>query len=151
MALTWHILHFNDLTTKELYDAMALRQMVFILEQGPYLDADGKDLDAWHVFGREQDGQLVAYSRLLAPGMAYTGASSIGRVITHASVRRMGYGKELMEVGIAAMFRIFPDVPITISAQFYLLKFYKSFGFIPVGEVYDEDGIPHIKMTLSTP
>jgi len=36
--------------------------------------------------------------------------------------------------------------PIIISAQTYLQHFYQDFGFQTIGESYDEDGIPHIKM-----
>jgi ElaA protein len=35
---------------------------------------------------------------------------------------------------------------IKIGAQQYLKKFYESFGFVQHGDVYDEDGIPHIYM-----
>ena len=34
----------------------------------------------------------------------------------------------------------------TISAQEYLIKFYEGHGFKVSGDVYDEDGIPHIQM-----
>jgi ElaA protein len=37
-------------------------------------------------------------------------------------------------------------VPIKIGAQLYLKRFYESFGFVAQGDVYDEDGIPHICM-----
>ncbi len=33
-----------------------------------------------------------------------------------------------------------------LGAQAHLQNFYQSFGFIPVTEVYEEDGIPHIGM-----
>ena len=35
---------------------------------------------------------------------------------------------------------------IRISAQEYLIPFYRSLNFTPVGEVYLEDDIPHIEM-----
>ena len=35
---------------------------------------------------------------------------------------------------------------ITISAQYYLLDFYKKFGFQPIGEPYDDAGVKHIRM-----
>jgi ElaA protein len=40
----------------------------------------------------------------------------------------------------------FGSVPICISAQKYLIKFYNSLGFVEMGNDYLEDGIPHIKM-----
>lgn len=39
-----------------------------------------------------------------------------------------------------------PDKPVYLGAQAHLQNFYQSFGFIPVTEVYEEDGIPHIGM-----
>ena len=44
---------FAELTTRELYAMLALRSEVFIVEQRcVYLDPDGLDLDAHHLFGR---------------------------------------------------------------------------------------------------
>ena len=42
--------------------------------------------------------------------------------------------------------QLFPGDDAVISAQHYLLLFYTEFGFQPEGDVYDEDGIPHIQM-----
>ena len=33
-----------------------------------------------------------------------------------------------------------------ISAQQYLIKFYEKHGFEVEGDIYDEDGIPHVQM-----
>ena len=35
---------------------------------------------------------------------------------------------------------------IKIGAQLYLKKFYESFDFYQFGDIYLEDGIPHIEM-----
>jgi len=43
---------------------------------------------------------------------------------------------------------LFPDTPIKISAQSYLIRFYESYGFVPLGEDYLEDDIPHRAMTF---
>ena len=75
-------LPFNQLTVNDLYDIMALRQKVFIIEQNcPYLDADGKDLSAMHLMGRDNDGELVAYTRLLPMGISYPDYASLSRPI----------------------------------------------------------------------
>jgi hypothetical protein len=52
----------------DLYDALALRCRVFVLEQGPYLDPDGLDRVAWHLLGRDASGALHAYLRVVDPG-----------------------------------------------------------------------------------
>lgn len=141
------IKHYKDLTIDELYDIMVLRQEVFVVEQDcPYLDADGKDKIGWHVMLNNDEGQLLAYTRLLAPGVSYDKYSSIGRVVSSGKGRGKGYGKSVMEASIDAIIDLFPNHTIKISAQCYLLKFYNDLGFKEVGEEYLEDGIPHIGM-----
>ncbi len=130
----------------DLYDVMALRQEVFVVEQTSiYLDADGHDQRSLHLLGRDPQGNLVAYLRLLPPGEKYV-ESSIGRVIVSASARGGGVGVELMRRGIARAVEDYPGTGIRISAQEYLLKFYGDLGFASVGESYLEDGIPHLEM-----
>jgi ElaA protein len=52
MKIEFKCVHFSALTVYELYSVMALRQEVFAVEQNcPYLDADGKDLDGFHLLG----------------------------------------------------------------------------------------------------
>jgi ElaA protein len=149
MAILFKCVPFKDLTVYELYDILALRLEVFSVEQNcPYQDADGKDLEGWHLMGRDTEGVLVAYSRLLPEGVSYEGYASIGRVVCSPKVRGLGYGKILMTESIAQMKKLFPNQPVKIGAQSYLLKFYESLGFQPIGEEYLEDGIPHISMIL---
>jgi ElaA protein len=52
MKIEFKCVHFSALTVYELYSVMALRQEVFAVEQNcPYLDADGKDLNGFHLLG----------------------------------------------------------------------------------------------------
>jgi ElaA protein len=140
---------FKDLTVYELYDILALRLEVFCVEQNcPYQDADGKDLEGWHLMGKNTEGVLVAYTRLLPKGISYENYASIGRVVNSPKVRGMGYGKILMTESIAQMKKLFPNEPVKIGAQSYLLQFYQSLGFESTGEEYLEDGIPHTSMIL---
>lgn len=149
MALKFKCVHFQDLTVYELYNIMALRQEVFAVEQNcPYLDADGKDLAGWHLMGQNTEGLLVAYTRLLPIGIAYDNYASIGRVVNSPKVRGLGYGKILMTESISRIKKLFPNQPVKIGAQSYLLKFYQSLGFESTGEDYLEDGIPHTSMIL---
>jgi predicted GNAT family N-acyltransferase len=37
---------------------------------------------------------------------------------------------------------------VTLSAQTQVIGFYQRMGFLPVGEVYREAGIPHQRMRL---
>ncbi|NUN99505.1 MAG: GNAT family N-acetyltransferase [Saprospiraceae bacterium] len=140
---------FEELTLHELYELMALRQIVFAVEQNcPYLDADGKDLKCWHLMGRNGEGKLLAVARLLPEGLSYPGYASIGRVASAPEARGTGAGRQLMQAALSEMARLFPGLPIRIGAQQYLIKFYESFGFQVDSEVYLEDGIPHVEMVL---
>jgi len=92
-----------------------------------------------------EEGKLIAYARLLAPGISYS-ESSIGRIVSSPSVRKTGVGKKLLEESIKQINQLFKTDTIRIGAQLYLKRFYESFGFIQDGEIYLEDNIPHIIM-----
>lgn len=146
----WHWLRWDDLRLDDLYDALALRCRVFILEQGPYLDPDGVDRHCWHLLGRDDAGVLQAYLRVVDPGLKYA-EPSIGRVISSAERRGTGLGRALVAEGVARCLAAWPGQGIRISAQARLDRFYAGFGFEPVGEPYLEDDIPHLEMLLRSP
>lgn len=138
---------FDQLSLHELYEIMVLRQIVFAVEQDcPYLDADGKDLKCWHLLGRNEEGKLLAYARLLPEGISFAGCVSIGRVVSSPEARGIGAGRQLMQAAMAQMRALFPNQPIRIGAQQYLTKFYESFDFQVDSDMYLEDGIPHVEM-----
>lgn len=144
------IKHYKDLTRDELYEILQFRQEVFVVEQDcPYLDADGeKDKASWHLWVTDNDGRMTAYCRVLPEGVGYPGYVAIGRVISRSDQRRTGAGRRIMEESISWIARQWPGIPIKISAQRYLDKFYSSLGFVPTGQEYLEDGIPHQAMVL---
>ena len=147
MTTAFSCLAFDELSLRQLYDVMVLRQEVFVVEQRcPYQDADGKDLRAWHVLGFEDEGSLVAYARILPCGVSYPDHASIGRVVSSPDRRRTGSGRQLMAATLDHLARLLPDDPVKISAQSYLQRFYESFGFRVVGDEYLEDDIPHLPM-----
>lgn len=134
---------FNQLTVSELYAVMKLRQEIFVVEQNcVYLDADGHDQNAIHVLGEDENGTLAAYIRIFTPG-GYYDEAAIGRVVVNADFRGKQLGLKVMQHGISYCKKHFPDSPIKIGAQVYLDKFYRSLGFVPVSEIYLEDGIEH--------
>ncbi len=138
---------FSELENEELYEIMALRQEVFVVEQDcPYLDADGKDQPAWHLMGFDKNEKLIAYSRIVPSGVSYKNYVSIGRIVSSPSIRGKGVGKKLMIESLATVEKLFKGQSIKISAQCYLTRFYESFGFETTGEEYLEDNIPHIAM-----
>lgn len=144
--INWQCKSFAALTNTELYKILQLRNEVFVVEQNcPYQDCDDKDLQSYHVTAWKND-RLVAYSRLLPPGIAYADAASLGRVVTSPSMRGQDLGRQLMSKSLESLYLLFGQVPITIGAQLYLKKFYQSFSFVEQGEIYMEDSIPHITM-----
>ncbi len=146
--MNWAWQRFLELGVDNLYDALQLRCRVFVLEQGPYLDPDGIDRQAWHLLGRDESGALVAYLRVVDPGVKYA-EPSIGRVITAPEVRGNGSGRLLMAEGIAGCERLWPGRAVRISAQARLERFYEGCGFMRVGPNYIEDTIPHVEMLRS--
>lgn len=144
-VIEWRCKSFDQLTLMELYAILQLRAAVFVVEQTSiYQDLDGKDIKAAHFTGTHS-GQVVAYTRLLPPGVSYK-EPSIGRVVVAPSHRAFGLGRMLMKYSIEESYRRFGRNSIRISAQLYLKNFYNALGFEPVSDVYDEDGIPHIEM-----
>lgn len=145
MKLDWKIKPFEALSVNELYDILRLRSEIFVVEQNcVYLDLDGKDKVALHLFG-EYEGKIVAYVRLFKAGISFDNAS-IGRVTVAQNYRDRKWGHDLMREAIAAIALHFGESKITIGAQLYLKKFYESHNFIQTSEMYLEDDIPHIEM-----
>tara|TARA_B100000927_G_scaffold48040_1_gene35003 strand:- start:5740 stop:6033 length:294 start_codon:yes stop_codon:yes gene_type:complete len=71
---------------------------------------------------------------------------SIGRISVLENFRGKSLGSELVKEGLKKSEELYSSLKMTISAQEYLINFYESHGFRVIGEVYDEDGIPHVEM-----
>jgi ElaA protein len=143
LAWTWK--RFKALSLDELYDALALRCRVFVLEQGPYQDPDGLDRVSWHLLGHDGTGVLHAYLRVVDPGAKFA-EPSMGRVITSPEVRGTGAGRLLVAEGVRRIDETWPGQANRISAQAHLADFYCGFGYTVQGDTYLEDGIPHVEM-----
>lgn len=145
-AVRWQWETFKTLSADTLYDVVVLREAVFIVEQTcAYQDADGLDVQADHLLGWDSSGKLIAYLRVLAPGVRFE-QPSIGRVIVRDTARGTGLGRELMRQGLDYCTARWPDAGVALGAQAHLESFYSSLGFRCCSPPYDEDGIPHINM-----
>jgi ElaA protein len=150
MTYQWQTTEFAGLNTTELYTALRLRQEVFALEQDClYQDLDNLDQRAVHILCW-QDGELLAYQRCLAPGTSFA-ESAIGRIVVSPRARGRELGRQLVVRGIDHNLQRWPDHNIRISAQAHLEAFYAALGFASEGDVFDEDGIPHIQMVHTRP
>jgi ElaA protein len=147
LMITWNYKAFDELTPHELYACLQLRSEVFVVEQNCiFPDLDGKDKYSHHIMGWH-DNKLVAYARILPPGISYV-ESAIGRIVTSPTARGKGIGRELVRLSIETLYTLHGKAVIRIGAQLYLQGFYESFGFRQTGPIYLEDNIEHIEMLL---
>ncbi|MBP6590550.1 MAG: GNAT family N-acetyltransferase [Chitinophagaceae bacterium] len=153
--MEWILKKFEALSPHDLYAILQLRNIVFAVEQNcVYPDLDNRDQASYHLMcwsfpaSKEEQPVLLAYTRLLPPGLAYE-EPSIGRVVTSPFARKTGLGRELMKRSIEHIRTLYGKQPVRIGAQLYLLQFYQSLGFLQTSEIYLEDGIEHVEMLLS--
>ncbi|TKC83811.1 GNAT family N-acetyltransferase [Trinickia terrae] len=149
LEFEWRWKPFAELTTHEVYDMLAARNAVFVVEQNcVYGDIDGQDAGAWHLFayaGQGNDKQLAGYLRVLLPDEHETDVR-IGRVLTTTAFRGIGLGSSMLEQALKHIVKQWPDAAISLHAQAHLQAFYGAFGFEPSSEIHDDDGIPHVWM-----
>lgn len=140
---------FYQLSLDELYSVLKLRSEVFVIEQKClFLDIDGMDQIAKHCLLKNENDQILAYTRIFDLNDSYEGYLSIGRVLNSPDFRKLGYGKKIMEYSISQCKSLYGNYRIKIGAQKYLLKFYSDLGFEHTGIEYLEDGIEHLYMIL---
>jgi ElaA protein len=145
-TVIWRQTPFDAMAAPELYRLLQARVSVFVVEQTcPYQELDGLDDRALHLWAQAPDAGVLAYARILPPGISYAEAS-IGRVLTTSAGRGRGLGRELMQRALAICERKYPRQGIRISAQQYLVDFYTGLGFETVRGPYLEDDIPHLEM-----
>lgn len=145
-TIKWSIKKFNELTLDELYDMIALRVEVFVIEQNcPYQDLDGKDKLSFHLLGKDLEGNIVSTLRILPKGVSYSEVS-IGRVVTSEKIRSWKKGHELMKTAMDFITEAYPNQNVRLSAQTQLINYYGKHSFVATGKTYLEDGIPHSEM-----
>ncbi len=134
---------FKELTNELLYAIIKLRVDVFVVEQNcAYAELDDKDQESMHYLGLVE-GRVVAYLRAYVPA---ADTAAIGRIVTRSEHRSQGHSAQLIK---NAMNEISQDNDISkiyLQAQEHLVPYYSKFGFNPVSDAYDWDGIPHVDM-----
>ena len=133
---------FQALSVDRLYELLQFRQSIFVVEQRcPYPDLDGLDQEAWYLLARVE-GALAGCLRLIPRPLR------IGRVAVATTLRRRGLARRLMNEALQFCRVHHPGLPVALTAQTYLVSFYRSFGFEPTGEPYDDFGLRHVDMEL---
>ncbi len=124
-------------------DLLRIRYRVFVDEQGvpQELEHDTHDPTALHLLAWSADQEAVATARLLTDGQ-------IGRLAVLPAWRRQGIGGALLSeliriAGARGRGSVF------LHAQYAAESFYRRFGFVTAGEVFEEAGIQHRRMQLS--
>jgi len=131
---------FPELTPFELHDLLRLRGDVFVVEQGVSSenDIDGRDPECVHVLGRATDGRLAAAARIHVDDSPVR----LSRIVVREDLRGRGVGTALMEY----LHRHLGPCSAVMSAQAHLEGWYHRLGWVREGDVYDEVGIPHVRL-----
>jgi YbgC/YbaW family acyl-CoA thioester hydrolase len=124
--------------------ASALRREVFIdeLAIGLDMDADAQDDGAVHALVRNRLGQALATARLVQEGPE---VARIARVAVSRTMRSTGFGRIVMQA-LMQLAAERGDSRVVLQSQCSAEGFYTRLGFAPIGEPYDEAGVPHIDM-----
>lgn len=127
----------------ELPAIAAIRKTVFQEEQGvdPALEFDGKDDICEHLIA-VLDEQAVGTTRIR---YLDNHTVKIERLAVLSIARGQGIGQKMMETAL----KIVANKNITevvVHAQAYIQPLYQKLGFIQVGDMFAEAGIPHIEM-----
>ena len=144
--IRWNWYAWAALPPDLLYAFLKLRSDIFVVEQNcVFSDMDGLDAQCEHLCGFDGNGQLLAYLRLLPPGLKHA-ECSLGRLVTAADARRLGLAREAMRRGLQRAAEKHPGHTVRLGGQQYLEGFYASLGFVTAGAPYLEDGILHVDM-----
>jgi YbgC/YbaW family acyl-CoA thioester hydrolase len=131
-------------------DAAAVREAVFVQEQGiaKEVEWDEQDAQLLHAVTYNRLGQPVATGRLLqaAPGVAKVGRMAVARVL-----RGAGLGAQVLQT-LEHAARERGDLELMLHSQQSAQGFYAKLGYSVRGQPFEEAGISHIEMykTLST-
>ena len=134
----------------ELFQALAIREVVFIEEQHvpEGIERDADDARAYHVLAMK-GGHAIGTGRLVAlqaPPPGEAGAwGRIGRMAVLKSDRGSGIGTKML-AALEDEARRQHMAGIILHAQTTALDFYKRYGYAAIGDVFDEAGMPHMQM-----
>lgn len=125
----------------------ALRHQVFVVEQAvpPELEQDELDDVAAHAVVRDAAGRVVGTGRVVVEGGDHERVARIGRMAVAGDARRAGVGAALLAL-LEGEARLAGCTRVELHAQSHAEGFYRSAGYEPDGDPFDEAGIPHVAM-----
>ncbi|MGB7594026.1 MAG: GNAT family N-acetyltransferase [Erysipelotrichaceae bacterium] len=129
---------------------MDIRRHVFIEEQQVPENEEIDDHDriddplADHFLFLEEDHPVGTVRCLKKPG----GILKIGRVAIIQEERGKGLGRQMMDLVEA----YYPDFRrFVLDAQTHAIPFYLKCGYLPMGDIFMDAGIPHMHMEKNNP
>lgn len=123
---------------KEIIDNFLVRGEVFIIGQNIdyVIEFDGLDNDC-ELYTAYIDNKPVGAARLYK--------NKVGRVATLKEYRKQGVATAIMKF-IEEHAKGLGHKELVLNAQLYVKDFYEHLGYNPVGEIFQEADIDHIKM-----
>ena len=120
---------------------MDIRRRVFVEEQGYSADTeiDGFDKMAVYALAFDENDRPAGTGRLIINDES---RFQIGRVCVLKEARGQGLGDLVVRMLLYRALELGAG-EIWLGAQLPAVGFYARYGFAPIGEIYDDEGVPH--------
>ncbi|KAF1683105.1 GNAT family N-acetyltransferase [Veillonella sp. R32] len=137
--MSWSVEIYSELPET----ARAIRQAVFVEEQGFEDEFDAIDAEAAHLVGFV-DGKPVCTCRFFRE-TENSPVFIIGRVAVNKDYRGQQLGSKLL-LAAEDFIRVMGGLKNKLAAQVRAKGFYESLGYTAEGAEFDEEGCPHVWM-----
>ncbi|KAJ2719092.1 hypothetical protein GGI07_005421 [Coemansia sp. Benny D115] len=136
-------------SASEYEQALALRIHVFCDIQGFSREGepDHYDKDAIHIVALTPDeAKVAAYLRIIE-NTETPACAKLGRIVVSPDHQGKGLGKKLLEYAEEYVRETLGAVKtLKLGSQFDKKAFYEKCGYEAKGDIYDDEGCPHIWM-----
>jgi predicted GNAT family N-acyltransferase len=131
-------------TVQDREAAFELRRAVFEVEQNVPrpLDRDVHDGNADHVVAFDETGRCIGTGRIVRVDHR---TAQLGRMAVAAPFRRQGVGSAMLSA-LERMAWLRGVAEIFVHSQLPAEDFHRKRGYLPEGEVFQEQGVPHVRM-----
>lgn len=131
-------------STEDRDAAFALRRDVFETEQNVPrpLDRDAHDFNADHVVAFDERGRCVGTGRIVRLDAR---TCQVGRQATAKAHRGHGVGAQVLDA-LERMASLRGLAELVVHAQLPAEPFYAHRGYVKEGDVFLEEGVPHVLM-----